>query len=217
MKNEHQNLILRSHLLRMAMLSNRAVDYSIKSYEYGDPEFGRLARRYESEWVKTQSAICERGRMLIASGIPIDAESSFARHSLQTYSALRITYLAAAEIAHNSLLLNEKGQTLASNLLRPMGRFANGLVGLYTVALFNMEVQHTRTILRNEKGRHWFFRSLNLIEKNFFHQGGVHARLEFAIARSLGQIADQAYEIAGIFTSCVDSSEYHGGLREQAA
>lgn len=217
MKQQSQNLILRSHLLKMAMLSSRAVDYSIKGYEYGEPEYLRLVDRYESEWGKTQSAICERGRMLMASQTPIDADSPFACHSLQIYSALRITYIAATEIAHNSLLLTDQGQTPASSLLRQMGRFVNGLVGLYTVAIFNAEVLHTRLILRNEKGRHCLFRSLKLVEKNFFQQGTAHARLEFAIARSLAQIADQGYEIAGIFSSCFDGSEYHRALHEQAA
>jgi hypothetical protein len=42
MKIQRQTYFLRSRLLRMAMLSQRAVDYSIKVHEFGAPEIHGL-------------------------------------------------------------------------------------------------------------------------------------------------------------------------------
>jgi hypothetical protein len=149
----------------MTMLSHRAVDYSIKAYEFGDPEFGRLARNSEHEWHKVQCLIGGRGRILMAAGTPIDSDSLIARSTLRIYGALRVTYAAATEIAHNSMLIAECGLPITCREIGLMGRFVNGLVRLYTVALFKMEIRHAKTILRRIKadnGSTW--RSVSLTE-----------------------------------------------------
>jgi phosphate uptake regulator len=218
MEFRRQSQLLRSHLLKMAMVSHRAVDYSIKAYEVGNIEFGRLVRIHEKEWRRTQHSIGERGRRLSATGMPVDSDSRIARHTIRIYSALRITHLAATEIAHNSTIINESGRPLVAEGLRPMGRFVNGLVGLYSVALFNMELRHAKTILACDQGRRWFYGSLALTEKSLLQQTGAGARSELAIAKSLGQIADQAYEIAEAFRSCFDGEDcLGGGIHERAA
>ena len=48
------------------------------------------------------------------------------------------------------MLINESGRPLAAEGLQPMGRFVNGLVALYTVALFNTERRHGKTILGSD-------------------------------------------------------------------
>jgi hypothetical protein len=134
-----------------------------------------------------------------------------ARCTLRIYSALRITHLAAIEIAHNSILLNESSEPLIVERLRLMGRFVNGLVALYTVALFNMELPHAKTILDGNSDRTWFYRSLNLMK------AGAHARFELAVARCLGQISDQAYEIAEALRMCFEHEDCLDVLVERAA
>src|SRR5258707_7541276 len=114
MKIQRQSQVLRSHLLRMAMLSHRAVDYSIKAYELGIPEFSRLVRNSEHEWHKVRHMIGERSGVLQNAGIPIDSDSLSATTTLRIYSALRVTYTAATEIARNSVLIAEGGHTLGS-------------------------------------------------------------------------------------------------------
>jgi hypothetical protein len=217
MQIPHQIQILRSHVLRMAMLSHRAVDCSIKAFTLGKPEFGRLACDSQHQWREVQGLISECGRVVVAAGALVDLESQFARSTLQIYSSLRITYAAATEIAHNSMLMREGGQCLQSKELRPMGRFANSLAALYTVALFKMERRHATTIL--DYGYRWrqFDRSLSLLRGSLVHQSGAQARFELAIACSLGQIAHQACEIAEAFTSCLDDKGCPEILRRRAA
>lgn len=217
MEIQRQSQVLRSHLLKMTMLSHRAVDYSIKAYEFGDPEFGRLARNSEHEWHKVQCLIGGRGRILMAAGTPIDSDSLIARSTLRIYGALRVTYAAATEIAHNSMLIAECGLPITCREIGLMGRFVNGLVRLYTVALFKMEIRHAQTILQNDQGRQWFDLALSLTHRRLSHQTGAQARNELAIAQSLGQIAHQAYEIAEAFTSCLDGGDCLDVLRDRAA
>jgi hypothetical protein len=88
-----------------------------------------------------------------------------------------------------------------------MGKFVNGLVALYTVALCKMDPQPARAILDGDLARQWFYRSLSLSEKSLLQQAGANGSLELAIAKSLGQIADQAYEIAEAFQSCFDDED----------
>ncbi|MFL6305215.1 MAG: hypothetical protein ACJ72H_16920 [Candidatus Sulfotelmatobacter sp.] len=217
MQIPQQIQILRSHVLRMAMLSHRAVDYSIKAFTIGNPEFGRLAIDSQHEWREVQGLISERGRVLVTAGALVDLESQFARSTLQIYSSLRLTYAAATEIAHNSILMSEGAQSLRSKELRPMGRFVNGLAALYTVALFKMERRHAMTILHD--GYHWqrFDMALSLLRASLVRQPGAQARFELAIASSLGQIANQACEIAEAVKMCLDGEGCPEILRKRVA
>jgi hypothetical protein len=217
MKNPHQIQILRSHVLRMVMLSHRALDYSIKAFEFGEPEFGRLVYDSQREWREVQGLISECGRVLVAAGSLVDLESQFARSTLQIYSSLRVTYAAATEIAQNSMLMREGGRSLRSRELRPMGRFVNGLAALYTVALFKMERRHAMTILNYGYRWRWFDMALGLVRERLVHQTGSQARYELAIACSLGQIAHQACEIAEAFKSCLDGEGCPEILRKRVA
>lgn len=217
MQIPHEIQILRSHVLRMAMLSHRAVDYSIKAFTLGKPEFGRLAIDSQHEWREVQGLIGGCGRVLVGAEALVDLESQFARSTLQIYSSLRLTYAAATEIAHNSILIREGGQSLRSKELRPMGRFVNGLAALYTVALFRMERRHAMAILNYGYPWRRFDMTLSLLRGSLLHQTGAQARFELAIACSLGQIAHQACEIAEALKSCLDGEGCPEILRKRVA
>ena len=147
MRNRQYSLVSRSHLLRTTRLAQRAVDYSIKAYELGSYELCHIVRNTDEELRKLQLNIGDRGRLLRADGRPVDTESTAASCALRVYSGLQVTYFAAAEIAHNTLLLLESGRKTQPTSRMATANFVNRLVRLYTVALFDEEIQHARMIL----------------------------------------------------------------------
>ena len=217
MEKRRQSPVLRAHLFKMTMLTQRAVDHSIKAYELRDPQFCSLIRASDRQWCGVQRAIGNRGRRLLAAGLAVDTDSLIARCTVRIYSALRTTYTAASEIAHNSLMLAESGQADRSDPIERMGRLVNGRVRQCTVALFKGDPQHAEAILRDDEGRQWFEGTLYRTEEDLLHRTGAQSRLELAIARSLGQVAEQAYEIAEAFTLCMHGRDALAILRNLAA
>jgi hypothetical protein len=217
METERKTLVLRAHLFKMTMLTQRAVDYSTKAYELGGSEFWQLIQRSDQEWCELQRLIGNRGRMLLAAGIPVDADSSLARCTLRIYSALRVAYTAAHEITHNSMLLAEGRRTSGFESIGQMARFVNGLMRLCTVALFERKIHHAESILHNEPGRAWFDRTLDLAHNDVLERAGAEARFELAIARSLGQINEQVLEIAEALAGCLGGRHDLRALNDLAA
>ena len=196
METKRKTPMLRAHLFKMMMLTQRAVDYSIKAYELRDPEFWRLIHKSDRQWCAVQRIIGNRGRRLLAAGLAVDTDSLTACCTVRIYSALRTCYAAATEIAHNSLMLAEGGQADNSEPIKRMGHRVNALVRQCTVALFTGKSHLAEAILRDDQRRLGFERTLDGAEKKLLLRTGGPSRIELSIARSLGQIADQAYEIA---------------------
>jgi phosphate uptake regulator len=196
MKIQHHSYFLRTHLLRMAMLSQRAVDFAIKAHELGATEVYRHLRKYDKEWRRLQRCIGERGRRLYASGMPVDADSTGADSALRIYSALYVTYTAACEVAHIGSRMVERELPTPSGCLGEIAPFINRRVRLCTVALFQKDVQHAQTILHDHLGWRWCELALGRTHSLLMQKSGEQARYTLAIARALGQIAEQAYEIA---------------------
>jgi hypothetical protein len=196
MELQRQCYFLRSDLLRMAMLSQRAVDYSIKAHEPGASETYRRLLKYDQQWRSLQRAIGDRGRRLLASGMPVDADSTTAEGALRIYSAVYVTYTAASEITHIAALMAECGLTTPSPRLREIARYINSLVRLCTVGLFKREVQHVRRILHHDRSSRWCEVALCHLRHLLTHNPSAQAKSELAMAGALGQIAEQAYEIA---------------------
>ena len=217
MEIQRQAPVLRTHLLKMTMLSQRAVDYSIKAYELGNEELYQLAHHSDHEWHEVQQSIGNRGRALVAAGTPIDADSLIACCMLRVYSGLRVTYTAAAEIAQNAMMIVDRKRSAQYSNLLEMGRFANNLVRLCTVAIFKREIQHAKTIVQNRAGRQRFDLLMSNTVDFLKHRRCAHAGFELAIAKSLGQIAEQAYEIAEALALCVDCESPIGVTLRRAA
>lgn len=111
--NIQQHLhVLRSELLAMARLTQRAVDYSIKAYQLGGPEFCRHASNTDEEVHKFQGGIADRGHVLLSLGLLVDSDSRFISSALRICSALQITHAAASGIAHDTML-SLKGERIA--------------------------------------------------------------------------------------------------------
>jgi phosphate uptake regulator len=215
MEVQRQCYFLRSDLLRMAMLSQRAVDYSIKAHELGASEVYRLFREYDQEWRYLQRRIGDRGRRLLASGMPVDADSAIAESALRIYSALYVTYTAASEITHIASVMAECEITTPSPRLGEIARFINSLVRLCTVALFNKEVRHVRGILHHDRNWRWCELALCRTRHLLMQNPSVHARSELAVARALGQIADQVCEVAEASTLWLEGDNRLGCTEEK--
>ena len=195
MNVQRPSKVMHAHLLKMTMLSQRAVDYSIKSYEWKSLEFCNAVLNAEAEWAEVQRGIGDRGRTFRAAGKTIDFDSPFACCSLRIFGALRVTYAAAKQIAHNTTLMLEGGRFAPSAEIRELANNVNGLVRLYTVALFKKDIRHAATILQNAGVRDWFNPRIYPAQNDVCQGNGAIVQLEIEIVRSLIQIAEQAFEI----------------------
>lgn len=192
MKIQRHSYFLRTHLLRMAMLSQRAVDFAIKAQELGASEVYRHFRKYDKEWRSLQRCIGERGRRLYTSGMPVDADSTGADAALRIYSALYVTYTAACEIAHIGSRMVERELPTRSGCLGEIAAFTNSRVRLCTVALFQKNAPYARMILHDHLGWRWCELALCRTRSLLIQKSGEQGRYTLAIARALGQIAEQA-------------------------
>jgi hypothetical protein len=221
MQGHQYSPISRSHLLRMTRLAQRAVDYSVKAYELGGYEICHVVCNTEDELRRLQLNIGDRGRLLRAEGMPVDTESTAASCALRVYGALQVTYFAATEIAQNTLLLLKSGRKTKSPSKMETANFVNGLVRLYTVALFREEAQHARMIFQASEGHRRFGLPLDLWQDELIHRVSANARFELAITHCLAQIAEQAHEIADTIMlwlhGRITSANRASALREETA
>jgi hypothetical protein len=212
MLSPKKSILSRSHVLKMAMLSQRAVDYSIKAYALNSLELCGQIIHTKRELYSLHHSIGERGRRLSAKGVAIDKHSPLACNSLRIYSALRVMFTAASEIGQNMAIIaardreDEFPQTVES------GKFVNGLVRLCTVALFEEDVWLANRALHIEGGRRRFELALLRARLDLFRRSRTHSGRELAITNCIGHIAEQAYEIAEGLIAWLD-----GGTRVNSA
>jgi phosphate uptake regulator len=195
MDTQKHSLVSHTHLLRMTALTQETVDRSVKAYELNSPGLTRIVLEAARELHAIELSIADRGRTLLAAGKIMDSTSRPGCCSLRIYSALRITHAAATEMARNTRLKNSRGHMLTSAATVDLANLVNSMVRLNTVAVFNREADHARTVLQVEGVRRKY--------------AGWHSRVhedpqELAISRCLQQIAEQAYEIADALTQLLD-------------
>src|SRR5260370_34582 len=133
-------------------------------------------------------------------GLPANSDSRFVWSALRICSTLQARYIAAAEIAQNTILFLESGQVQESMALKEMGQTVNRLVRLCSVALLKEEVQHAKTVLQNEGVGRWFELIAYHVRSDIGQGIGAQATFELAIAKILGEIAKQAHEMADAIT-----------------
>jgi len=196
MNTQEQLSALRIQLFKMARLSQRAVDYAIKAYALARPEFSQPVLHTRPELSSLEGSIAVRGRALLFANLSADSDLCFVRSAMRICSALRITYTAAAEIAENFMLTPENQRVLQYPALEDIGQFTNSQVRLYTVALFNEQIQHAKEVLKSYAPRQRpgmsFYRPLNELTE----AATAQTHFELSTSRNLGQIAEQAHEIA---------------------
>jgi hypothetical protein len=196
METKKHCLVSHKYLLQMTALTQKTVDSSIKGYELNNLEFCQMVLEAEKELHAIEQGIADRGRALLSQGKRMDLTSRSGRCSLRIYSALRITHAAAAEIARNTRSKTVKGKELPSPANAERANQVNRLVRLNTIAVFNRQASHAKTVLQVEDGR-------RTNEKS--HHRTVEDRKELAISRCLEQIAEQAREIADAVIQTLES------------
>jgi phosphate uptake regulator len=191
----------------MSKLSQRSVDYAIKGYRLGSPEFCRYVRRGDRQLRVLRRKITDLCQKLLAQKPADDSEiltnertaaseMRFPSSALRICNALHATCTAAAEIAHHTMLLLEDARLPCSAALEKVCYLVNRLICLCIVALFKKECQHAVAVLQNQDFGRLFEQAFHDLQNDVDRRITIPAALELAITNSLRQIATQAQEIA---------------------
>ena len=199
--------ISHSHLLRMAALSQRAVDYATKAYELHDSRYHLQLQDTERNLRDLQTLVAERGRILQADGSALDDRSVPGSCTLRIYGGLQITFAAAKEIAQIASFIeeNRQGSMFSSAGWGEAARFANTLVTLNTVALANRQRRAAELVVRSRHHSDWPRRQVLPQGEQVLRQADGASALEECVALCLREIADQAVEIARSIVCWLDS------------
>jgi phosphate uptake regulator len=188
--------VLRVQLVEMSRLSQRALDYSIKGYQLGSPEFGRFVCSTECELEKHHQCIKDICRKLAARKVTDSADCRFVLIALRLSSALRATSRAAVEIARDTPSCFESSRMPKHAALCDLGDLVNSLMRLCIVALFKQEARYAETVLQSQavwRRCEFVFESMH---ENGHQTTDEEDTFEPAIARSLGTVARQAHDMA---------------------
>ncbi len=207
MEAQKQIQVLRHHLLDMSKLTHRAVDYAIKGYRLGSPEFCRFVRRGNGELGELRRRISVLCKKILMKEIAADSEElmdemvtdpdiRFTMMALRVCESLHAICTAATEIAHHTMILLEEARQPVCDALEKLCHLANRLTSLSIIALVKKENQHAETILQN---RDTVARLAGAAWHHFSHganRNTIPTALQLGITNSLNQIARQSQEIA---------------------
>ena len=207
MSTQKQIRLLRLSLLDMAKLSQRAVDYAVKGYKLGSPEFCRFVHRGDRQLRELRQKINDLCRSLFIETSAIipaslrenpyaDTNLRFVLSALRISTALQAATTAAAEIADHTLLSLDNVRFPGSPTLDKFSHLVNRLMSLCIVSLFKEEARHAEAVLQNRELAR-IFESPNL----------RHRRDELPISTNLKQIAAQIHEIAEAIIYWLEGSE----------
>lgn len=208
MDTQNQIRLLRISLLDMAKLSHRAVDYAVKGYKLGSPEFCRFVHRGDRQLRELSQKINDRCRCLFietSAVIPealredpyADTNLRFVLSALRISTALQAAGAAAAEIAHHTLLSLDNVRFPGSPTLDKFCHLVNRQMCLCIVALFKQEACHAEAVLQNRE-----------LARIFESPTLRHRRDELPISSNLKQIAAHVNEIAQAIIYWLEGTEY---------
>jgi len=187
---------LRLHVLDMARMSQRSVDYSIKACALGSAELCCSVRDRTFEIDALRCEITETVEVLLTRSIPRDADFRFVFASERIGRALETLHQHAVEIAGQCLQLLEVGRRPAWAAIGAIGDTVNSLVRLCVVALFEEDKQHAQAALSAGRVERSFettfcdwFRTLDPTAR-------ARAQCERAIVTHLSSMARATYDIA---------------------
>jgi phosphate uptake regulator len=211
--------VLRLHLLDMSKLSQRAVDYAIKGYKLGSPEFCRYVRQGDRQLFELRHAITDLCQSLLLQELTADSEVivdefavgpevRFLLSALQICGALHATCVAAAEIARHTMLLLEDVRLPGSAALEKVCHLVNRLMCLCIIALFKKESQHAETVLENQEVGRLFEQAFHDLRSDISRQIAIPTAPEVAITNGLRQIARQVYEVAEAIVFWLEGRRY---------
>ena len=195
MKSQQQMQLLRVHLLAMARLSQRALDYSVKGYTLRDSDFSREIHMAGPEIEQHHRRAKELCREFTKSGMTNSLDTRFAFAAVSIGNALHATHSAAVGIAQDTLRLLESTGIQGCSALEAMSRHVNVAVRLCVVALFEENAGQAQVVLRQtDRCR---FRELNSValHPHIGRWAGAQGDFERAVIRSLGDVMKQMHEM----------------------
>jgi len=196
MNTQEYSQILRLHLLDMARVIQRAVDYAIKAYKLGNPDFCAIVRANAFDIDVPHREITELVRALLAMELPGESNLRYILASERIANAMRVVHSQAVEIAANSLRIVDNGGGLGCAELATMGDLVNRLVRLSVVALFNEDVEHAELVQHFSGAGRRFESTFYDWYRTIDHNARAQAEFERAITKHLGHIALQTHEVA---------------------
>ena len=199
--------VLRVQLVEMSRLSQRALDYSIKGYQLGSPEFSRSVRSAERELEQHHQRIKDICRKLAARKVTDSADCRFVLIAMRLSSALRTTSRVAVQIAQDTPSFFEISRMPKHAALCNLGDLVNSLVRLCIVALFKQEARYAETVLQSQavwRRCEFVFESRN---ESAHQVTDEEDTFEPAIARSLGTVARQAHDMADAILFWLNESD----------
>jgi phosphate uptake regulator len=149
---------------------------------------------------------------------PLESDVRFALSAALICDALHSVHAQAVKIAANSERLLENGHTLGWAGLTRMGEVVNCLMRLCVVALFNEEVAHAETVLRNRGVKRLFESAFYDWYRNIDQRLRTQVCHELAITNGLSQMAKETYMIADaivFWLEGTDSGSVSDSDREQ--
>ena len=187
---------LRLQLLDMSRVVQRAVDYSIKAYKLGSPEFCSSVRDSTHEVDILHREITEIARDLLLMELPRESDVRFALSAVLICEAFHSIHAQAVKIAANDMRLLEDRCAVGCAGLTRMGEMVNCLMRLCIIALFDEEAAHAETVLRNHGVERIFELPFYDESTRMDQRLRAQAGYELAITKSLRQITKETCEIA---------------------
>ena len=186
---------LRMHLLATSRLSQRALDYSIKGYEFGNLDICSHVCRGEHELREHHFKIGQLCRQLMTITVtPSDLRFVLATRRLDR--AFHAIYRAAVQITQDTTIFLNASSIMKCPALDRLGEFVNCSMRLCIIALFKQDAAHAETVLQSQG----VWRRCELVfdhsRDSVNHRMESHDIYALAIARNLGLIAKQAHVIA---------------------
>jgi len=196
MNIHHYTQTLRLHLLDMARVTQRGIDYSIKACTFDNPELCANVRDDVYEINILHREITGITQELLQTGIPHEADLSRVLSSGRICDALQTVHSHAVEMASNCTRRLEYGRTPRCTDLAAMGDIVNRLMRLCVVALFEEDIEYAKSILRSDGVERLFATTFFGWYSAIDQEERTRASYELAITKHLSQIASQMHEIA---------------------
>lgn len=206
--NSHQyTQTLRLHLLDMARVCQRGVDYSLKAYSLGCTECCTMVRNNAPEINMLHLEIAEIAREVLLMEIRDESDLRFVLSAERICDALQEIHVLADDIATNSTRLFESSTGTECKELVSMGDVVNRLMRLCVVALFEEDIDHAETVLRSDgverEFETRFFDRISTLDR----RECAEAVYEIAVADSLSQMARELREVANAIMFWLNDSE----------
>lgn len=189
MNLQQERTALRTHLLDMSRLSQRALDYSIKGYKLNSCELSNHIAGVGCQIEERYCQIKVLSRQLIGTGVAAPSDFRFSLAALRLNSAFYKTYKAASRIARATAARVERGTAEKCAALDEFGELINRLVRLCIIALFLNDAVLAEAVLQSQA----VWRRSELI---FHHSPSDVDSYTLAITQNLAVIAKQAHEMA---------------------